>query len=171
MLCFPLGLLGLTCGVQISQGYLLGLYQSKVEEHIDLCDRLCESAALIQPHEFDRVSAFMASVAVPAGFVNLERCCLLSVKGAADVAASVGLESVVLNDLPGGDALLDDWGRFHDGHTDSPSLRGSVRISMILSPVSSLWQKWNSVPYLVDIVWMALYRVSGLTLLMASPAL
>ena len=140
--------------VNVSKGYLFGLYETKIEVHVDLCDCLTESAPLVQPDEFDRVAALMAAVAVPARLMDLQRRRFLSVEGAADVSASVGLETVVLHDLSGGDLLLDDRGGFHDGHDSS--LLGSVRMSMIRAPVSSLSQKWNSTPYLVDMVWIAL---------------
>ena len=156
MLQFLLLLLLFALAVDILQGDLLRLDKTEVEEQIHLGHSLREPAALVQPHEFDGVAAFVAAVAVPAGLVNLERCGLLSVEGAADVSAPVGFESVVLHDLPGGDRVFDDRGGLHDGHEGSPARLGSVRISMILSPVSSLWQKWNSTPYLVAMVWMVL---------------
>ena len=141
MLQFLLFLLFLSLAVDVLQGDLLRLDQSEVEEKVHLGHRLGEPAALDQTHELDGVSAFVAAVAVPAGLVNLEGCSFFTVEGAADVSAPVGLEPVMLNNLPGGDRLFDDRGSFHDGHSCAPSLRGSVRMSMILSPVSSLWQK------------------------------
>ena len=140
--------------VDIRQGHLLGLDEAQVEVHIDLGNGLIEPAPLVQPDEFDRVTALVAAVAVPAGLVNLQGGSLLTVEGAADVSAAVGFETVVFHDLSGGDALLDDRGGFHDGHDSS--LLGSVRMSMIRAPVSSLSQKWNSTPYLVAMVWIAL---------------
>ena len=140
--------------VDVRQRYLLGLDQPQVEVHVNLGDRLIEPAPLVQPDEFDRVTALMAAVAVPAGLMDLQGRGLLAVEGTADVSAAVGLETVVLHDLPGGDALLDDRSGFHDCHDSS--LLGSVRMSMIRAPVSSLSQKWNSTPYLVDMVWIAL---------------
>ena len=154
MLFVALLLLFTAVSVDVRQRYLLGLDQPQVEVHVNLGDRLIEPAPLVQPDEFDRVTALMAAVAVPAGLMDLQGRGLLAVEGTADVSAAVGLETVVLHDLPGGDALLDDRGSFHDGHDSS--LLDSVRMSMIRAPVSSLSQKWNSTPYFVDMVWIAL---------------
>lgn len=116
MLFVALLLLFAAAPVDVRQRYLLGLDQPQVEVHIDLGNGLIEPAPLVQPDEFDRVTALMAAVAVPTGLMDLQGRGLLAVEWAADVSAAVGLETVVLHDLSGGDALLDDRGGFHDGH-------------------------------------------------------
>lgn len=99
MLFVALLLLLLPALVDVSKGHLFGLYETQVEVHVDLGDRLIEPAALVQPDEFDRVSALVTAVAVPAGLVDLQGWGLLAVEGAADVSAAVGGEAVVLHDL------------------------------------------------------------------------
>ncbi len=117
MFGFSLVLLRLPAGVDVLQGHLLAFDQVQVEVQIQLCHRLGETTSLVELHELDGIAALMAAVAVPAGLVYLEAGGLLPVEGAADVAAPVWFEAVVLNDLAGRDAFLDDRSRFHDGHS------------------------------------------------------
>lgn len=102
--------------VDVGKGHLLGFYEAQVEVHVDLCDSLIEPTTLVQTDELDRVAALVASVAIPAGLVDLQGRGLLAVEGAADVSAAVGSEAVVLHDLLCRDRALDDRGGFHDGH-------------------------------------------------------
>ena len=116
MVCFSFCFGRLTGRVKLAERHLLSLHQPQVEIHIHLGNGLGKPAALIQPDEFDHVSALMATVAVPAGLVHLQTAGLFPVERAADVSSPVGLVPVVLDDLPGRDALLDDRSSFHDGH-------------------------------------------------------
>lgn len=85
--------------VDVGKRHLLGFYETQVEVHVDLRDSLIEPTTLVQPGELDRVSAFVASVAIPAGLVDLQGRGLLAVEGAADVSSAVGGEAVVLHNL------------------------------------------------------------------------
>ena len=153
MVCLSLVLIGLALLVDLIQRDLLGLDQPQPEVQISLRDRLIEPAALKQPDELDSVTALMATVTVPAGLVYLQAGGLLAVEGAADVSASVGFETVVLDYLPGCDGLLYDRGGLHDSHALP---RPSVRMLIRRAPVSSFPQKWNSVPYFAVMVCIAL---------------
>lgn len=154
MFCFSLILLCLAACVDVLQGHLLRLDQPQVEEHVQLGHCLGEPAALVQPNKFDGIAALMAAVTVPAGLVHLEGCRLLPVEGAADVSASVRLVAVVLNDLPGGDALLNDRSSFHDGHGQFTTLMTLLSSSTRSRRLVFFAQKnsnaeWNGAPFLL----------------------